>query len=45
MESRAREVTGLVGRAIVFDGPELALDIDAGRPENLQAILAEVAAR
>jgi molybdopterin-guanine dinucleotide biosynthesis protein A len=45
MESRAREVTGLVGRAVVVDGPELALDVDADRPENLQAILAEVAAR
>jgi len=43
MEGRAREVTGLVGRAIIFDGPELALDVDADRPENLQAILAEVA--
>jgi molybdopterin-guanine dinucleotide biosynthesis protein A len=40
METRAREVTGLVGRAVTVDGPELALDVDADRPENLQAILA-----
>jgi GTP:adenosylcobinamide-phosphate guanylyltransferase len=45
MESRAREVTGLVGRAIVLDGPELALDVDADRPENLQAILSQIATR
>jgi GTP:adenosylcobinamide-phosphate guanylyltransferase len=45
VETRAREVTGLVGRAIMLDGPELARDVDAERPENLQAILAEVGAR
>jgi hypothetical protein len=41
MEARALEVTGLRGRAVIADGPELALDVD--RPENVQAVLAEAA--
>lgn len=41
MEARVREVTGIRGRTVVLDSPELALDVDADRPENLQAILGE----
>jgi molybdopterin-guanine dinucleotide biosynthesis protein A len=40
MEAKAAEVIGFRVRAIVLDGPELALDIDAERPENLQALRA-----
>ncbi|MDR7482205.1 MAG: nucleotidyltransferase family protein [Armatimonadota bacterium] len=35
MEARARDVTGLRARAVIVDDPALALDVDAGRPENL----------
>jgi GTP:adenosylcobinamide-phosphate guanylyltransferase len=38
MEARTLEITGLRGRAVILDGPELALDVDAERPENLRAI-------
>jgi molybdopterin-guanine dinucleotide biosynthesis protein A len=44
MEARAHQVTGIRGRTVVLDGPELALDVDADRPENLHAILAEFGA-
>lgn len=40
LEARAREITGLVARAVVFPGPELALDVDAERPENLAVLRA-----
>lgn len=40
LEARAREISGLRGRAVVLDGPELALDVDAERPENLAALRA-----
>ncbi|MBI3997697.1 MAG: nucleotidyltransferase family protein [Armatimonadetes bacterium] len=39
MEERAFEVTGIRAKAVVFDGPEVALDVDAERPENLKALL------
>lgn len=39
-EARIEEVTGLRGRAIIVDAPELALDIDAERPENVQILRA-----
>lgn len=38
VEARALEITGLRGRAVILDGPELALDVDAERPENLRAV-------
>jgi len=40
LEARAYAISGLSGRAVVLDGPEMALDVDAGRPENLAAIRA-----
>ncbi len=33
-EARVHEVTGIRGKAVILDSPELALDIDAERPEN-----------
>ncbi len=40
MEARVLEVVGIRGRAVVLDGPELALDIDADRPENVRILRA-----
>lgn len=40
MEARIYEVAGIRGRAVVLDGPELALDIDAERPENVKILRA-----
>jgi GTP:adenosylcobinamide-phosphate guanylyltransferase len=40
MEARALEITGLRGRAVVVESPELALDVDASRPENLAVLRA-----
>jgi hypothetical protein len=40
MEARAHEITGLYGRAVVVESPELALDVDAQRPENLKILRA-----
>jgi len=40
IEAKAREVTGFPVRAVILDGPELALDVDAERPENLRALRA-----
>jgi hypothetical protein len=40
MEARALEVTGIRGRAVIVESPELALDVDVTRPENL-AVLRE----
>lgn len=40
LEARAHAISGLRGRAVVLDGPEMALDVDAERPENLAAIRA-----
>lgn len=45
MEARAQEVTGIVPRAVVVRHPELALDADVDRPENLAIIHRELAAR
>jgi GTP:adenosylcobinamide-phosphate guanylyltransferase len=44
METRAYEVAKIRGRAVIVDLPELALDVDADRPENL-AILRDALAR
>ncbi len=40
LEARAHAISGLRGRAVALDGPEMALDVDAGRPENLAALRA-----
>ena len=40
MEARALEVTGLNGRAVIIEAPELALDVDAERPENIKILRA-----
>ncbi len=40
LEERAHAISGLRCRAVVLDGPEMALDVDAGRPENLAALRA-----
>jgi len=40
MEARAFEVTGIRGRAMIVEAPELALDIDAERPENVKILRA-----
>jgi hypothetical protein len=42
METRAHEVLGIRGRAVIVESPELALDVDAGRPENLAVLRAAV---
>lgn len=34
VEARVHVMTGIRAKAVVLDGPELALDIDADRPEN-----------
>lgn len=39
-EARVQEVTGIRGRAVVVESPELALDIDAERPENMKILRA-----
>lgn len=39
-EARVQEVTGIRGRAVVVESPELALDIDAERPENMNILRA-----
>ncbi len=40
VEARVQEVTGIRGRAVVIESPELALDIDAERPENIKVLRA-----
>lgn len=40
LEARAHAISGLRGRAVLLDGPEMALDLDADRPENVAAIRA-----
>jgi GTP:adenosylcobinamide-phosphate guanylyltransferase len=40
MEARAEEITGFRARAVVIERPELALDVDAERPENLAVLRA-----
>ncbi len=42
VEARAFEVTGLRARAIIIDAPELALDVDAERPENVGILRASL---
>jgi GTP:adenosylcobinamide-phosphate guanylyltransferase len=43
MEARALEITGIRGRAVIVESPELALDVDADRPENLAVLRAALA--
>lgn len=43
-EARAREVVGIRGRAVIVETPELALDVDADRPENLAVLHAALGA-
>ncbi len=38
VERRAEEIAGVKARAVILDGPELVLDVDADRPENLEAV-------
>jgi GTP:adenosylcobinamide-phosphate guanylyltransferase len=40
MQARAEAITGFRARAVVIERPELALDVDADRPENLEALRA-----
>ena len=42
VEARAFEVTGLRARAVIIDAPELALDVDAERPENVGILRASL---
>lgn len=35
VEARVQEVAGIRGKAVILERPELALDIDAERPENV----------
>ena len=42
VEARAFEVTGLRARAIIVEAPELALDVDAERPENVGILRASL---
>lgn len=39
-EARVHEVTGIRGKAVIVESPELALDIDAERPENMKILRA-----
>jgi GTP:adenosylcobinamide-phosphate guanylyltransferase len=42
MEERAREVTGIVSRAVILRRPDVALDADLEKPENLAIIRQEL---
>jgi molybdopterin-guanine dinucleotide biosynthesis protein A len=42
MERRVLDVTGIAGKAVVLDAPELALDLDADRPGNVAILQAAV---
>lgn len=43
LEARAYDVTGIRARAVIVGSPELALDVDAQRPENLAVLRAALA--
>lgn len=43
VEQRASEVTGIVAKAVVMRRPELALDADEEKPQNLEIIRAALA--
>jgi GTP:adenosylcobinamide-phosphate guanylyltransferase len=43
LEARAYQITGIRARAVVVHSPELALDVDAQRPENLAVLQAALA--
>lgn len=43
LEARAHEVAGVRARAVVIERPELALDVDAEHPENLEALAGALA--
>jgi molybdopterin-guanine dinucleotide biosynthesis protein A len=45
IETRMAELTGLRGRAVPLDLPEIALDVDAGKPENLALVEAALRGR
>lgn len=38
MEAKVRELLGITARAVIVPHPELALDVDVGKPENLEII-------
>ena len=38
MEAKVRELLGITARAVIMPDPELALDVDVGKPENLAII-------
>lgn len=42
MERRVWEVSGIHGKAVILDAPELALDLDADRPGNIAILRAAV---
>lgn len=38
MQARVTEILGITARAVISPHPELALDVDVGKPENLEII-------
>jgi len=38
MEAKVRDLLGITARAVIVPNPELALDVDVGKPENLAII-------
>lgn len=45
LEERVRELTGLRGKAVLSRFPELAVDVDLGRPETLERVEAALSRR
>jgi molybdopterin-guanine dinucleotide biosynthesis protein A len=45
MEDKVTELLGITARAIISPHPELALDVDVGKPENLEIIRRALEAR
>jgi GTP:adenosylcobinamide-phosphate guanylyltransferase len=43
--TRATEIVGIVVKPVIIARPELALDVDVGKPENLEAIRLELQKR
>jgi hypothetical protein len=38
MQDKVTEILGITARAMISPHPELALDVDVGKPENLEII-------
>ncbi|HXF83281.1 MAG TPA: nucleotidyltransferase family protein [bacterium] len=45
MEAKVTELLGITARAVILPRPELALDVDMGKPENLEILGAALARR